>query len=64
MTSAQVLEAFDRWDPIAMRAGGPAYVKVILYAAGEIGLEELVRAVLADQGIDPDRWEEHICVVC
>ena len=57
------LEAFDRWDPVARRAGGPAYGRVVLYAAGEVSLEELVRAVLLDQGLDPECWREHACVV-
>ena len=51
------LEAFDRWDPVARRAGGPAYGRVVLYGAGEISFEELVRAVLLDRGLDPEGWE-------
>ena len=64
LTTADCLEAFDRWDPVARRAGGPAYGRVVAYAAHRCSLEELVRAVLLDQGLDPERWEEHRCVVC
>ena len=60
---ADALEAFDRWDPVARRAGGSAYGRVVLYAAGEVSLENLVRAVLLDRGLDPECWREHACVV-
>jgi hypothetical protein len=49
---------------VARRAGGPAYGVVVLYGAGKIGLEQLVRAVLLDQSLDPERREEYRCVVC
>ena len=60
---ADALEAFDRWDPVARRAGGSAYGRVVLYAAGEVSLENLVRAVLLDRGLDPECWREHVEVV-
>ena len=56
-----VLEAFDRWND---GNPGPAYGRVVLYSSQRITLEELVRAVLLDQGIDAERWEEYVCVVC
>ena len=56
-----VLEAFDRWND---GNPGPAYGRVVLYAAQRITLEKLVRAVLADQGIGPERWREFECIVC
>jgi hypothetical protein len=52
LTTAAVLEAFDRWND---GNPGPAYGRVVLYAAHYIPLEELVRAALLDQGLDPDR---------
>ena len=61
LTTADVLEAFDRWND---GNPGPAYGRVVAYAAHRCSLEELVRAVLLDQGIDPERWEEYRCVVC
>ncbi len=61
LTTLDVLSAFDRWNG---GNPGPAYGRVVLYAAGRISLEELTRAVLADQGINPDRWGEYVCVVC
>jgi len=50
------LAAFDRWndgDP------GPTYGTVVLYNARHASLEELVRSVLLDRGLDPERWQEH-----
>jgi hypothetical protein len=61
LTKAQVLEAFDRWND---GNPGPAYGRVVLFGADRISLEELVRAVLSDQGLGPDRWGEYSCLVC
>lgn len=61
LTIADVLGAFDRWND---GNPGPAYGRVVLYAAHRISLEELVRAVLLDQAIDQERWGEFECIVC
>jgi hypothetical protein len=60
LTLSDVLVAFDRWndgDP------GPAYGAVVGYNARRVSLEELVRSVLEDQGLDSDQWQTHAATV-
>jgi hypothetical protein len=63
LTISDVLATFDDWDPEARRGRSQAYVAVVLFNAGRVSFETLVRAVLTDYGRDPAQWQEHAATV-
>jgi len=63
LTVPDVLEAFDAWDYETWRPASRSYGAVMMYGSRPSRFEALVRAVLQDQGIDPDVWERYGDVV-
>ena len=51
LCTADAVEAFDRWDPLARRAAGPAYGEIVLYVADRY---------LEKRPTEKLRWEEYV----